>query len=113
MCQGDDVVGKLMDMFKEFKYTKYDSDQIGMYETVTLKDLNDGVDVPMKFDDNKTFTELQCSSVNAKDDDVTFVAAVYGADGAMKSVATKKAYGDQLHFHPCCSRTFYLPLCQE
>lgn len=70
---GDDVVSKLMDMFKEFKYTKYDSDQIGMYETVTLKDLNDGVDVPMKFDDNKTFTELQCSSVNAKDDDVTFV----------------------------------------
>ena len=70
---GDDVVGTLMDMFKEFKYTKYDSDQIGMYETVTLKDLNDGVDVPMKFDDNKTFTELQCSSVNAKDDDVTFV----------------------------------------
>ena len=70
----EDVVGKLMDMFKEFKYTKYDSDQIGMYETVTLKDLNDGVDVTMKFDDNKTFTELQCSSVNAKDDDdVTFV----------------------------------------
>ena len=70
---GDDVVGKLMDMFKEFKYTKYDSDQIGKYETVTFKDLNDGVDAPMKFDDNKTFTELQCSSVNAKDDDVTFV----------------------------------------
>ena len=70
---GDDVVGKLMDMFKEFKYTKYDSDQIGRYETVTLKDLNDGIDTPMKFDDNKTFTELQCSSVNAKDDDVTFV----------------------------------------
>lgn len=70
---GDDVVGKLMDMFKDFKYTKYDSDQIGRYETVTLKDLNDGVDAPMKFDDNKTFTELQCSSVNAKDDDVTFV----------------------------------------
>ena len=69
----EDVVGKLMDMFKEFKYTKYDSDQIGMYETVTLKDLNDGVDVTMKFDDNKTFMELQCSSVNAKDDDVTFV----------------------------------------
>lgn len=70
---GDDVVGKLMDMFKDFKYTKYDSDQIGRYETVTLKDLNGGVDAPMKFDDNKTFTELQCSSVNAKDDNVTFV----------------------------------------
>ena len=69
----EDVVGKLMDMFKDFKYTKYDSDQIGRYETVTLKNLNDGVDVPMKFDDNKSFTELQCSSVNAKDDDVTFV----------------------------------------
>ena len=70
---GDDVVGKLMDMFKDFKYTKYDSDQIGKYETVTFKDLNDGVDAVMKFDDNKSFTELQCSSVNAKDDDVTFV----------------------------------------
>lgn len=70
---GDDVVGKLMDMFKEFKYTKYDSDQIGKYETVTFKDLNDGVDAAIKFDDNKSFTELQCSSVNAKDDDVTFV----------------------------------------
>ena len=70
---GDDVVGTLMDMFKDFKYTKYDSDQIGKYETVTLKDLGDGVDAAMKFDDNKSFTELQCSSVNAKDDDVTFV----------------------------------------
>ena len=69
----EDVVGTLMDMFKDFKYTKYDSDQIGRYETVTLKNLNDGVDVPMKFDDNKSFTELQCSSVNAKEDDVTFV----------------------------------------
>ena len=70
---GDDVVGTLMDMFKDFKYTKYDSDQIGKYETVTFKDLNDGVDAAMKFDDNKSFTELECSSVNAKDDDVTFV----------------------------------------
>ena len=70
---GDDVVGKLMDMFKEFKYTKYDSDQIGKYETITIKDLNDGVDAPIKFDDNKSFTELECSSVNATDDNVTFV----------------------------------------
>ena len=71
---GDDVVGILMDMFKDFKYTKYDSDQIGKYETVTLKNLNDGVDAVMKFDDNKSFTELECSSVNATDDDnVTFV----------------------------------------
>ena len=69
----EDVVGTLMDMFKDFKYTKYDSDQIGRYETVTLKNLNDGVDVPMKFDDTKSCTELQCRSVNAKDDDVTFV----------------------------------------
>ena len=71
---GDDVVGILMDMFKDFKYTKYDSDQIGKYETVTLKNLNNGVDAVMKFDDNKSFTELECSSVNATDDDnVTFV----------------------------------------
>ena len=70
---GDDVVGTLMDMFKEFKYTKYDSDQIGKYETVTFKNLGDGVDAPMKFDDSKSFTELECSSVNATDDDVTFL----------------------------------------
>ena len=70
---GDDVVGTLMDMFKDFKYTKYDSDQIGKYETVTFKNLNDGVDAAMKFDDSKTFTELECSSVNATDDDVTFL----------------------------------------
>lgn len=70
---GDDVVGILMDMFKDFKYTKYDSDQIGRYETVTFKNLDDGVDAAMKFDDSKTFTELECSSVNATDDDVTFL----------------------------------------
>lgn len=70
---GDDVVGTLMDMFKDFKYTKYDSDQIGKYETVTFKELGEGVDTVMKFDDNKSFTELTCSSVNANDDEVTFV----------------------------------------
>ena len=69
---GDDVVGTIFNMFKEFKYTKYESEQSGSYETVTLKDLN-GIDVVMKFDDNKSFTELECSSVNAKDDDVSFV----------------------------------------
>jgi len=68
-----DVVGTLMDMFKDFKYTKYDSDQIGKYETVTLKTLGDGVDAVMKFDDNRNFTELECSSVNSNDDTVTFV----------------------------------------
>ena len=70
---GDDVVGTLMDMFKDFKYTKYDSDQIGKYETVTLKTLGDGIDCVVKFDDNKNFTELECSSVNSNDDTVTFV----------------------------------------
>ena len=69
---GDDVVGTIFNMFKEFKYTKYESEQIGSYETVTLKDLN-GIEVVMKFDTNKSFTELECSSVNAKDDDVSFV----------------------------------------
>lgn len=68
-----DVVGTLMDMFKDFKYTKYDSDQIGKYETVTLKTLEDGVDAVMKFDDNMNFTELECSSVNFNDDTATFV----------------------------------------
>lgn len=68
-----DVVGTLMDMFKDFKYTKYDSDQIGKYETVTLKTLGEGVDTVMKFDDSRNFTELECSSVNSNDDTATFV----------------------------------------
>ena len=70
---GDDVVGTLMDMFKDFKYTKYDSDQIGRYETATIKDLGEGIDVPVYFNDSKSFTELECSSVNAGDDEVSFV----------------------------------------
>lgn len=69
---GDDVVGTIFNMFKDFKYTKYESEQVGSYETVTIKDL-DNLDVVMKFDENKSFTELECSSVNAKDDDVSFV----------------------------------------
>lgn len=69
---GDDVVATIFNMFKDFKYTKYESEQVGSYETVTFKDL-DGIDVVMKFDADKSFTELECSSVNAKDDDVSFV----------------------------------------
>ena len=69
----EDVVGKLMDMFKDFKYTKYDSDQIGRYETATIKDFGEGIDVPVYFNDSKSFTELECSSVNAGDDEVSFV----------------------------------------
>lgn len=68
---GEDVVGTLFQHFKNFRYTKYDSTQIGKYETITLKDIS--IDVPIKFDQNKGFTEMECSSVNAKDDDVSFV----------------------------------------
>lgn len=70
---GDDVVSTLMDMFKDFKYTKYDSEQIGQYETITMKNLGDGVDAVMKFDTNKSFTEMECSSVNNNDETTTFV----------------------------------------
>lgn len=73
---GDDVVGTLFNMFKDFKYTKYESEQIGKYETITIKDLspeNTNIDTAIKFDDNRTFTELECSSVNPKDDEVSFV----------------------------------------
>lgn len=72
---GDDVVGTLFNMFKEFKYTKYESEQIGSYETVTIKDITNGtnLDTVMHFNNDKTFTELECSSVNAKDEDVSFV----------------------------------------
>lgn len=73
---GDDVVGTLFNMFKDFKYTKYESEQIGKYETITIKDISKetaALDSAIKFDDNKTFTEIECSSVNAKDEDVSFV----------------------------------------
>ena len=63
-------------MFKDFKYTKYESEQIGKYETITIKDISKetaALDSAIKFDDNKTFTEIECSSVNAKDEDVSFV----------------------------------------
>lgn len=73
---GDDVVGTLFNMFKDFKYTKYESEQIGCYETITIKDISSetgALDTAIRFDDNKSFTELECSSVNAKDEDVSFV----------------------------------------
>ena len=71
---GDDVVGEIFNMIKnDFKYTKYDSDQIGKFETVTIKNLD--CDAVMNFDSNKTFTEMMCSSVNMKNDDT--VAYVY------------------------------------
>ena len=71
---GDDVVGEIFNMIKDdFKYTKYDSDQIGKYETVTIKNLD--CDAVMNFDSGKTFTEMMCSSVNMKSDDT--VAYVY------------------------------------
>lgn len=71
---GDDVVGEIFNMIKnDFKYTKYDSDQIGKYETVTIKNLD--CDAVMNFDSGKTFTEMMCSSVNMKNDDT--VAYVY------------------------------------
>lgn len=68
---GDDVVHTIFEMFKNFKYTRYDSNQIGQYETCTIKDLN--IESTIKFDTHKGFTEMECSSVNAKDDDVDFV----------------------------------------
>lgn len=68
---GDDVVGIIFDMFKNFKYTKYDANQIGKYESVSNKEI--GIDTVIKFDSSKGFTEMECSSVNAKDEDVTFV----------------------------------------
>ena len=73
---GDDVVGTLFNMFKDFKYTKYESEQIGSYETITIKDISketSNLDSAIRFSDNKTFTELECSSVNTKDEDVSFV----------------------------------------
>ena len=73
---GDDVVGTLFNMFKDFKYTKYESEQIGSYETITIKDISNetsNLDSAIRFSTNKTFTELECSSINTKDEDVSFV----------------------------------------
>ena len=68
---GEDVVGIIFDMFKNFKYTKYESNQIGCYETIYNKDL--GIDCVIKFDSDKGFTEMECSSINMKDEEVSFV----------------------------------------
>ena len=68
---GDDVVGIIMDMFKNFSYTKYESNQIGKYETCFIKDMS--VDSTIHFDTKKGFTEMECSSVNAKEETVDFV----------------------------------------
>lgn len=68
---GDDVVGTIFEMFKSFKFTRYDSNQVGQYETVTIKEFNN--DYPIHFDTKKGFTEMECSSVNIKEDDVDFV----------------------------------------
>ncbi len=88
---GDDVVGTLFNMFKDFKYTKYESEQIGCYETITIKDITKetpNLDMPIKFDDDKSFTELECSSVNTKEEDVTFV--VDGVTYTKELVGLKK-----------------------
>lgn len=88
---GDDVVGTLFNMFKDFKYTKYESEQIGCYETITIKDItkeNPNLDMPIKFDDDKSFTELECSSVNTKEEDVSFV--VDGVTYTKELVGLKK-----------------------
>lgn len=68
---GEPVVDTIMNMFKEFKYTKYESNQIGQYETITIKDPS--LESVIHFDQKKGFTEMECSSVNAKDEDVSFV----------------------------------------
>ena len=68
---GDDVVSTIFDMFKEFKYTKYESNQVGKYETCFIKDIE--IDTTINFDTKKSFTEMECSSVNARDEDVSFV----------------------------------------
>lgn len=68
---GEHVVDTIMNMFKNFKYTKYESNQIGKYETISIKDMN--IESVIHFDTNKGFTEMECSSINTKDDDVTFV----------------------------------------
>lgn len=88
---GDDVVGTLFNMFKDFKYTKYESEQIGCYETITIKDITKetpNLDMAIKFDDNKSFTELECSSVNTKEEDVSFV--VDGVTYTKELVGLKK-----------------------
>lgn len=88
---GDDVVGTLFNMFKDFKYTKYESEQIGSYETITIKDITKetpNLDMAIKFDDNKSFTELECSSVNTKEEDVSFV--VDGVTYTKELVGLKK-----------------------
>lgn len=64
--------------------------------TIKSSDIFEITTVGFKDEGYSKFTVLNVIKNFEYDNDVTFVSAVYGADGTMKAVTTKKAYGDQL-----------------
>ena len=66
---GDDVVGSILSMFKNFKYTIADSSVIGKYEYGKLKSLDK--EVTIKFDVNKITSIIPCSSIKTDEENET------------------------------------------
>lgn len=64
--------------------------------TIKSSDIFEVTTVGFKDDTYSKFTILNVIKNFEYENDVTFISAVYGADGTMKAITTKKAYGDQL-----------------
>jgi len=71
---GDDVVGIIMDMFKNFEYTELNAKIIGKYESISNNTL--GINDVIMFDSAKQLTEMQCSSISI-DENTGTVSFVY------------------------------------
>jgi len=69
---GDDVVGTIFNMFKDFKYTNYNIDAVGKFEQGKIKDLGNK-DVTINFDSSIGVSKLCCTSIQGFEDSVKFV----------------------------------------
>lgn len=80
-------------------YIRVSSVSGGMYDSAKLIIKSSDIFEVTSVGFNEDYSVLQRINVNKNfyyQDDVTFISAVYGSDGAMKSIATRKVYGDQL-----------------
>lgn len=97
-----DVNGKLtVDAMADAQdiYVRVLSASGGMYDSKLLKIKSSDIFEITAAGFNEDYSVLQRIEVTKNfdySDDVTFISAVYGADGAMKTIGFRKAYGDQL-----------------
>lgn len=86
---GDDVVATIMQMFKDFKYTKYNSDSVGRFETGKVKDF-DNKECVLFFNSADTITKLNVTTVNEDEsgDNVSFT--FNGGTYTLPSVGKKR-----------------------